>query len=60
MVHFTADLHFGHENIIKFCSRPFDSVEAMNKALINNWNQAVGYDDDVYVLGDFTNNVGLT
>ena len=58
MVYFTADLHFGHENIIKFCSRPFETVEVMNRALIDNWNLTVGHDDEVYILGDFTNDIG--
>ena len=57
LVYFTADLHFGHENIIKFCDRPFDSVEAMNKSLISNWNETVNHNDDIYILGDFTNEV---
>ena len=57
MVYFTADLHFGHEKIIKFCNRPFDSVETMNRALINNWNETVGHEDEVYILGDFTNDI---
>jgi calcineurin-like phosphoesterase family protein len=32
---FTADLHFSHKNILKFCpnTRKFDSVERMNVAL---------------------------
>jgi calcineurin-like phosphoesterase family protein len=58
MIYFTSDLHFGHESIIKFCNRPFGSVEAMNKALINNWNTTVGYEDEIYILGDFTNDIG--
>lgn len=50
---FTADTHFGHANIIKYCSRPFkDSVE-MNETLINNWNSVVGEKDLVFHLGDF-------
>ncbi len=31
---FTADLHFGHANIIKYCKRPFTDVAAMDRALI--------------------------
>ena len=54
MIYFTADLHFGHENIIKFCKRPFDSIEAMDKAMIANYNAAVQDDDEVYIIGDFT------
>lgn len=52
-VFFTSDTHFGHENIIKFCNRPFSSVEEMNKALIENWNSVVSDDDIVFHLGDF-------
>ena len=54
---YTADLHFGHANIIKHCNRPFDTVEAMDRALIENWNTIVGDDDEVWVLGDVTLNV---
>lgn len=49
-----ADLHFGHENIIKYESRPFADVEEMNKRLIEFWNSTVNKEDLVYVLGDFT------
>ena len=52
-VYFTSDTHFGHANIIRFCQRPFQDVEAMNEALIANWNQVVGADDIVFHLGDF-------
>ena len=50
--YFTSDLHLGHENIIEYCDRPFDSVEEMNRTLIDNWNDAIGPDDVVVFLGD--------
>jgi calcineurin-like phosphoesterase family protein len=50
---FTADLHLGHTNIIKYCARPFIDVEAMNRALLDRWNETVDVADDVWVLGDF-------
>jgi calcineurin-like phosphoesterase family protein len=50
---FTADLHFGHRNIIDYTSRPFDDIETMNRALLDGWNQTVADDDVVWVLGDF-------
>ena len=27
MIYFTADTHFGHYNVIRFCDRPFASAE---------------------------------
>ncbi len=49
---FTADLHFGHANIIRYCDRPFADVEEMDSALIASWNETVADDDTVWVLGD--------
>lgn len=54
MIFYTSDLHFDHNNIIKYCNRPFSSVEEMNTALITNWNARVTDNDFVYILGDFT------
>jgi len=54
MIFFTSDLHIHHANIIKYCQRPFNSVEEMDNAIINNWNSVVAQDDSVWVLGDFT------
>lgn len=52
-IYFTSDLHFHHTNIIKYCNRPFGSVEEMDQALIRNWVEVVQPCDTVYVLGDF-------
>lgn len=49
---FSADLHFGHRNIIRYCDRPFDDVAHMNDALVERWNALVAPDDEVWVLGD--------
>ncbi len=51
---FTSDTHFGHANVIRFNKRPFKDVEQMDAMLIKNWNSVVGYQDDVYHLGDFS------
>ena len=50
----TADTHFGHANIIKYCQRPFSSVEEMDEAIISRWNAVVKPKDTIYHLGDFT------
>jgi len=49
-----ADLHLDHANIIRYCNRPFSTVEEMNDALVRNWNVAVSGEDTVYFLGDLT------
>lgn len=53
MKFFIADTHFCHKNSIEFNNRPFCSIEEMNKTLINNWNNVVKSEDEVFILGDF-------
>ena len=50
---FSADYHLGHDNIRKYCHRPFKTLEEMDNTLINNWNARVSPDDTVIHLGDF-------
>ena len=47
-----ADTHFNHENIIKYCNRPFENSKEMNEHIVKKWNEAVSENDVVYHLGD--------
>jgi len=49
----TSDQHWFHKNIIKYCDRPFQSVEQMNYEMIKRWNFVVKPYDTVIHLGDF-------
>ena len=55
MIYLTSDCHFNHQNILTYESqtRPFNSIEEMNETIIQNWNNTVSDNDDIYVLGDF-------
>lgn len=58
-VWFTADPHFGHANMCQGGphpfpkARPFKTIQAMDAALIANWNALIAPADEVYVVGDF-------
>lgn len=47
-----SDTHWGHANIIRYCQRPFASVEEMDDAMVTYWNETVKSNDYVYHLGD--------
>ena len=53
-----ADTHFGHSKACSFLDknnqriRPWDSVEEMDEAMVQNGNKVVGPKDTVYHLGD--------
>lgn len=47
-----SDTHFGHDNIIKYCNRPFANSFVMNEEMRENWNRVVKDGDIVYHLGD--------
>ena len=51
---FTADEHYGHENIIKYCNRPFKTVDEMDNEIIRRHNEVVGINDTVIHCGDFS------
>ena len=55
MFYFTADLHFGEEEIIEREARPFENIKEMEDAFVNNVNAVASKDDVLYVLGDWIN-----
>lgn len=50
----TADEHYGHTNIIRFCSRPFNDIREHDSELVRRHNEVVGPEDTVIHVGDFT------
>ena len=53
MIYFTSDTHFNHDREFIWGPRGFKNINESNKTIIDNWNNTVGPDDDVYMLGDF-------
>lgn len=53
MIYLSADHHFGHFNIIKFCNRPFTNLEMMEEELIRRHNEVVTDGDVTIFAGDF-------
>ncbi len=53
-VYVVSDLHLDHTNIIKYCDRPFNSSEEMNKVIVDNWNNTIQGGGIVYFLRDLT------
>ena len=49
----TADYHLGHENIIKYCHRPFNSLEDHDGHIIKVHNDRIGPKDHLIHAGDF-------
>ena len=54
MYYFTADEHFYHSKIIKYCKRPFRNIEHMHEILIDNFNRLVSKNDTTVHAGDFS------
>lgn len=47
-----SDLHFGHENVIRYCNRPFADAASMDRQLYANWEAAVAPEDQLICVGD--------
>jgi calcineurin-like phosphoesterase family protein len=51
---YTADTHFGHENIIPACGRLFRHVDQMDDVLLEKMWEVVQEEDDLWIIGDFS------
>lgn len=49
---YISDHHFGHENIIGFCDRPFDSAEEMDQVMLDRLLAAEQLGGSILHLGD--------
>ena len=52
----TSDIHFCHNKPFLYEPRNFTSIEEMNEAIVERWNEVVKPNDTVYNLGDFAMN----
>lgn len=56
MKYYISDLHFGDERVFKKAQRNqiFINTEEVNKTIIERWNSVVTDDDEVYLIGDIS------
>lgn len=54
-IYFTADTHFGDDNVRIYEDRPFSTIAEMDEKIIINWNNTVTDTDTIYLLGDVGN-----
>lgn len=52
----TSDLHLMHSKPFLYEPRGFTSIEEMNEAIVERWNEVVKPNDIIYNLGDFAMN----
>lgn len=51
-IYFSSDLHFGHDKDFLYEPRGFKSIEENDEVILNNFNQIITDEDDLYILGD--------
>ena len=49
-----SDLHLGHAKSIATFRRPFKTADEMTDQIFSNWEQTVGTEDTIVILGDVT------
>ncbi|MGH8828492.1 MAG: metallophosphoesterase family protein, partial [Jiangellaceae bacterium] len=52
MRYFTSDTHYGHQNIIGLCDRPYADVHHMDVHLVNRAASILTVEDELWHLGD--------
>ncbi len=52
MVYFTSDLHLNHDREFIYQNRGFSGIRSHDKAVIDNINEVVMPDDELFILGD--------
>jgi len=53
-IFFVSDLHYGHENIIRFCNRPFAGVDEMNAQIREELSSKLDENSILFDLGDLS------
>ncbi|MEI0698737.1 metallophosphoesterase [Brachyspira intermedia] len=56
MIYFISDTHFFYMPASR--KKLFNDYKSMHDCLINNWNDKITKEDDVYIIGDFSNDKG--
>lgn len=51
-IYFTADLHLGHANIMKYCNRPYITLNQMDADIINSLNEIASGNSVLFLIGD--------
>ena len=52
--YYIADTHFGHDNVRSYDKEDrFATKEERDTLIINNWNNTVGMEDNIYILSPF-------
>jgi calcineurin-like phosphoesterase family protein len=54
MIYFTSDEHYWHQNVIKYCTRPYTLAQEMNEDMVLKHNMIVRPEDTVVRMGDFS------
>lgn len=52
MIYFSSDLHFCHNKEFLYGKRGFKNIQEHNEVILNNFNNILTWEDELYLLGD--------